>query len=60
MVDGGRVPVLADTYALTRIPVPAGDHEVHFVFDPASARASHHILSILMAVALTVLAELRP
>ena len=62
-VDGERVPVvLAANYALTGIPVPAGDHEVHFVFDPASFKIglAITILSILMAVALTVLAELRP
>jgi hypothetical protein len=35
-VDGERVPVVPANYALTGIPVPAGGHEVRFVFDPGS------------------------
>jgi hypothetical protein len=60
-VSGERVPVVAANYALTGIPVPAGDHEVRFVFDPASFKVglAITILSILMAVALTALAESR-
>ena len=59
-VSGERVPVVPANYALTGIPVPAGDHEVRFVFDPASFKLGLAIttLSILMAVALT-LAERR-
>jgi membrane protein YfhO len=55
-VNGERVPVLAANYALTGIPVPAGDHEVRFIFDPASFKIglAITILSVLMAVALTV------
>jgi Bacterial membrane protein YfhO len=62
-VSGERVPVVPANYALTGIPVPAGDHEVRFVFDPASFKIglATTILSILMAVALTLadLAESR-
>jgi uncharacterized membrane protein YfhO len=60
-VSGERVPVVAANYALTGIPVPAGDHEVRFVFDPASFKIglAITILSILMAVALIALAESR-
>jgi hypothetical protein len=55
-VSGERVPVVPANYALTGIPVPAGDHEVRFVFDPASFKIglATTILSILMAVALTL------
>jgi uncharacterized membrane protein YfhO len=60
-VNGERVPVLAADYALTGIPVPAGDHEVRFVFDPLSFKLglALTILSVLVAAALTVWAGLR-
>src|SRR5262245_55765779 len=60
-ISGERVPVMAANYALTGIPVPAGVHEIRFVFDPASVKIglATTILSILMAVALSRLAEPR-
>jgi Bacterial membrane protein YfhO len=60
-VSGERVPVVAANYALTGIPVPVGDHEVLFSFDPASFKIglAITIVSILMAATLTALAESR-
>ena len=60
-VSGKRVPVVAANYALTGIPVPAGDHEVRFIFDPASFKVglAITILSIVMAAAFTALAQPR-
>src|SRR5262249_6749016 len=60
-ISGKRVQVVAANYALTGIPVPAGVHEVRFVFDPGSFKIglAITILSILMAGALTALAEPR-
>jgi hypothetical protein len=59
---GGFQSVLAAKLCPDRNARAADAHEVHFVFDPASFKLglAITILSILMAVALTVWAELRP
>jgi hypothetical protein len=61
-LDGERVPVLDANYAFSGIPVPAGSHEVRFIFDPWSFKAgvAITILSIVMASALTASAVRRP
>ena len=40
-IDGERVPVGRVDYVLRAIRVPAGDHQIEFVFDPASLKATN-------------------
>ncbi len=56
-VDGERVPVVPADYALTGIPVPAGSHEVHFVFDPGSFKIG---LAITILSIIVLLISVRP
>ena len=53
-VDGNEVPVLRADYALRALMVEEGDHEVEFVFDPASFTVGRNI-SLASSIAILVL-----
>jgi len=56
-VDGGEVPVLRADMALTGILIPAGLHEVRFMFQPLSFRigAAITVLTAIMIATLIIL-----
>ena len=58
-IDGEPVPIGRVDYVLRAINVPAGDHQIEFVFDPASLKATNAmaivslcLIGIICAVAL--------
>ena len=53
-VDGNEVPVLRADYALRALMIEEGDHEVEFVFDPASFTVGRNI-SLASSIAILVL-----
>ena len=53
-VDGNEVQVLRADYALRALMIEEGDHEVEFVFDPASFTVGRNI-SLASSIAILVL-----
>ena len=53
-VDGNEVPVLRADYALRALMIEEGDHEVEFVFDPASFTVGRNI-SLASSITILVL-----
>jgi hypothetical protein len=53
-VDGGEVNILRANHLFRAVPLPPGEHEVRFVFEPSSLRAGA-LVTLLGAIAAVVL-----
>jgi uncharacterized membrane protein YfhO len=61
-VDGQSAPVLRGDVLFRVVPVPAGEHEVEFRFEPASVKLGlpTSLAAILIVLGMLVLAGRRP